>query len=80
MKAFVTKVWTIIKKRISSPVILIAFVAQILLAAKISPETLTSWPVLWATFKITVSNPLALGLILIEIGAFFNNPVDKKNF
>lgn len=80
MKAFFTKVWTIIKKRITSPVIIIALIAQILLAAKISPETLTSWPILWTTFVATVSNPVAIGLILIEIVAFFNDPTNKKAF
>jgi hypothetical protein len=80
MKEFMAKAWKIITDRITSPIVIFGLIAQILVAAQISPSNLTSWGVLWDNIVVTVSNPYVVGLIIVEIVAFFNNPADKQNF
>lgn len=67
-------------ERFKSPVVIFGLVSTILMAAQISPENLTSWPILGQNILATLSNPFLVGSIVVAIAAYLNNPNDKDNF
>jgi hypothetical protein len=72
--------WLVVWARLQSPVVWFGLIATVLVAAQISPQNLTSWDILWANIVTALSNPYIVGLIIIEVYAYLNNPADKKNF
>ena len=65
------------KVRIKNPYFWIGLVAVILAAVGITPESLTSWPVLCEKVKALFSSPFALGCAIVATIGYVNDPTTK---
>ena len=60
--------------RIKNPYFWIGIVAVILSAVGVTPETFTSWNVLLIQVKELLSNPYAIGCVIIALIGYVNDP------
>lgn len=65
------------KVRFNNPYFWIGLIAVILAAVGVSPETLTSWGILWEQIKELVSNPFAIGCVIVALIGYINDPTTK---
>lgn len=69
-----------IPERLKSPVVWFGIIATVLVAAKISPENLTSWDILWNNLVASALNPFIVGSVIVQVYSYLNNPTDKAKF
>jgi hypothetical protein len=69
-----------ILERFKSPVVWFGLIATLASAAQISPENMTSWPILWDNIVATVSNPFLVAMATVAVFAYINNPETKDKF
>lgn len=62
------------KVRFKNPYFWIGLIAVILAAVGVSPESLTSWNILWTQIKELLNNPFAIGCTVIAIIGYVNDP------
>ena len=62
------------KVRIKNPYFWLGLVAVILAAIGVSPESLTSWPILYAQIRALLSNPFAVGCVIVAVLGYINDP------
>ena len=62
------------KVRIKNPYFWIGLIGVMLAAIGVSPETLTSWEVLWEQIVNLCTNPYAIGCLLIALIGYVNDP------
>lgn len=65
------------KVRLSNPYFLIGLLAVVLAAIGVSPESLTSWAVLQDQVMQLLSNPFALGCVVIAVIGYINDPTTQ---
>lgn len=64
--------------RFKNPWFWIGLVGVILTAMGVSPESLTSWPILVGQVKALLANPFMLGSVCIAILGVFVDPTTKS--
>ena len=62
------------KVRIKNPYFWLGLVAVILAAIGVSPESLTSWPIMYAQIRALLSNPFAVGCAIVAVLGYINDP------
>ncbi len=62
------------KVRIKNPYFWLGLVAVILAAIGVSPESLTSWPILYAQIRALLNNPFAVGCVIVAVLGYINDP------
>lgn len=62
------------KVRIKNPYFWLGLIAVILAAIGVSPESLTSWPILYAQIRTLLSNPFAVGCVIVAVLGYINDP------
>ena len=62
------------KVRVKNPYFWFGLVAVILAAIGVSPESLTSWPILYAQIRALLSNPFAVGCVIVAVLGYINDP------
>lgn len=65
------------KVRFKNPYFWIGLVAVILAAVGISPESLTSWAILWDKILGLFGNPFAIGCTVVAVIGYVNDPTTK---
>ena len=65
------------KVRAKNPYFWTGLVCVILAAIGVSPESITSWPILWAKIMELLNNPFALGCMAMAIIGYINDPTTK---
>lgn len=65
------------KVRAKNPYFWIGLVAVVLAAVGVSPESLTSWQILYGKIMALVQNPFALGCVIVAIIGYINDPTTK---
>lgn len=65
------------KVRFKNPYFWIGLVAVILAAVGISPESLTSWSILWDKILGLFGNPFAIGCTVVAVIGYVNDPTTK---
>lgn len=65
------------KVRIRNPYFWVGFIGVILAAVGISPESLTSWTVLYGQLKALIQNPFAIGCVVVGVIGYINDPTTK---
>lgn len=65
------------KVRAKNPYFWAGLAGVILAAIGVSPESLTSWPLLWAKIIELVNNPFALACTAMAIVGYVNDPTTK---
>lgn len=63
--------------RAQNPYFWIGLVAVILTAIGVSPETFTSWHILWEQIKALLLNPFKLGCVLVALIGYVTDPTSK---
>lgn len=71
LKQIVRINWTV---RGKNPYFWLGLIAVILAAIGISPESLTSWPILYAQIRALFSNPFAVGCVIVAVLGYINDP------
>lgn len=62
------------KVRVKNPYFWLGLVAVILAAVGVSPESLTSWPILYVQIRALLSNPFAVGCVIVAVLGYINDP------
>jgi len=62
------------KVRIKNPYFWLGLIAVILAAVGVSPESLTSWSILYAQVRALLSNPFAVGCVIVAALGYINDP------
>ena len=62
------------KVRIKNPYFWLGLIAVILAAVGVSPESLTSWPILYAQIRALLGNPFAVGCVIVAVLGYINDP------
>ncbi len=62
------------KVRVKNPYFWFGLVAVILAAIGVSPESLTSWPILYAQIRALLGNPFAVGCVIVAVLGYINDP------
>lgn len=62
------------KVRFKNPYFWIGLIAVILAAIGVSPESLTSWSILWNQILELLNNPFAIGCVIVAIIGYINDP------
>lgn len=62
------------KVRIKNPYFWLGLVAVILAAVGVSPESLTSWSILYAQIRALLSNPFAVSCVIVAVLGYINDP------
>lgn len=62
------------KVRFKNPYFWIGLIAVILAAVGVSPESLTSWNILAGQIMELLSNPFAIGCVIVAIIGYINDP------
>lgn len=62
------------KVRFKNPYFWMGFIAVILAAIGISPESLTSWDILVGQIMELLSNPFAIGCVAVAMIGYVNDP------
>lgn len=65
------------KVRFKNPYFWIGLVAVVLAAIGASPDSFTSWEILWAQITALAGNPFALGCVVIAIMGYVSDPTTK---
>lgn len=65
------------KVRAKNPYFWIGLVGVILAAIGVSPESLTSWPILAGQIMKLIQNPFAIGCVVVGILGYINDPTTK---
>lgn len=60
--------------RVKNPYFWIGLIAVILAAIGVSPESLSSWSVLYAQIRQLLANPFAIGCVIVAILGYVNDP------
>ena len=59
---------------IKNPYFWLGLVAVILAAVGVSPESLTSWSILYAQIRALLSNPFAVSCVIVAVLGYINDP------
>ena len=62
------------KVRVKNPYFWLGLVAVILAAVGVSPESLTSWSILYAQIRALLSNPFAVSCVIVAVLGYINDP------
>lgn len=62
------------KVRVKNPYFWLGLIAVILAAIGVSPESLTSWQILYAQIRALINNPFATGCVIVAILGYINDP------
>lgn len=65
------------KVRAKNPYFWAGLAGVILAAVGVSPESLTSWPILWSKIIELLNNPFALACTAMAIVGYVNDPTTK---
>lgn len=65
------------KVRVKNPYFWLGLIAVILAAIGVSPESLTSWGILFEQVKSLFLNPFAIGCVAVAILGYVNDPTTK---
>ena len=68
-----------IKKRLTDVWFWVGIVSAILAAGSINPQDLTTWSILQEKLLSIITNPYKLGLVVIALISFWNNPTTETN-
>lgn len=62
------------KVRIKNPYFWVGLVGVVLAAVGVSPESLTSWPILCGQIMELIQNPFAIGCVVFGVLGYINDP------
>lgn len=65
------------KVRMKNPYFWIGLLAVILAAVGVTPESLTSWSILYEQVEQLLSNPFAMGCVVVAVIGYLNDPTTK---
>lgn len=65
------------KIRVKNPYFWLGLIAVILAAIGVSPESLTSWNILFGQVKDLFLNPFAIGCVVVAVLGYVNDPTTK---
>ena len=65
------------KVRVKNPYFWFGLVAIVLAAVGVKPEMFTSWSILIMQVKSLLSNPFALGCVVVAIVGYINDPTTE---
>ena len=63
--------------RAKNPYFWVGLIAVILAAVGVSPESLTSWSILYTQIIALIQNPFAIGCVIIALLGYINDPTTK---
>lgn len=65
------------KVRIKNPYFWLGLAGVVLAAIGVSPESLTSWPILCGQITDLLQNPFAIGCVIVGVLGYINDPTTK---
>lgn len=65
------------KVRVKNPYFWVGLAGVILAAIGVSPESLTSWPILYGQIMDLLQNPFAIGCVILGVLGYINDPTTK---
>ena len=65
------------KVRAKNPYFWLGLIAVILAAIGVSPESLTSWSILWGQIMDLLNNPFAIGCVIVAVIGYVNDPTTE---